>query len=128
MSIPAGVVLLEPNGPRHGHNGELDGLDEALCGLNLHDPAVATSMAMALSLGLPVPGGVPTGSKHVDPAAMSYASLIKSFATVGDETGAEDVIRRLRDQKVQQAHPKFCVLVNNKVGFSSHKETVCPAA
>jgi pentatricopeptide repeat protein len=37
----------------------------------------------------------------LDPNAMAYASIIKSYASVGDEGGAEDVLRRLKEKNIK---------------------------
>lgn len=51
---------------------------------------------------MPQVNGVLGLSKQpLDPNAMAYASIIKSYASVGDEGGAEDVLRRLKEKNIK---------------------------
>jgi len=46
-------------------------------------------------------GTTPPGLAGLDQSAVAYASIIKSFASVGDETGAEEALRQLKDRNVK---------------------------
>lgn len=48
-----------------------------------------------------VNGVLGLGKQPLDPNAMAYASIIKSYASVGDEGGAEDVLRRLKEKNIK---------------------------
>jgi pentatricopeptide repeat protein len=93
-------------------------LEDVLTQMRLHDalpmPPVSAPLSDVVMVSTGLAAVVPTsaplasmagmgvgGMKGPDAESAAYASIIKSYASVGDEIGAEEVVRQLRERNVK---------------------------